>query len=255
MTSNVPKGSGPRKKAVPPDYREQLFNDGKIGPIDGIQVSTDRIVRVRGILYDLDLNLYHAGVVIPRVPKDPKTLYRRIVRDWLSRHPVLNKAEVRFTGGGIHVIPWFAEPVEIENDGDREQWAAIVQVVQAALPVDPQAPGITATTRAFHSTNSKNDSKVIRLKEGQPVSTDEVLALYEEMCSSPFKTVMTILTGGDRISPCPVCNKPESSLLALDYIGRCYVCGKVNLGQLYDLVLRPRKPGAKGGQSRVTKAR
>ena len=245
MSHKIPKGGKRRKKTIPPDYRKQIFNDGAVGPIEKIQVSTDRIVRVRGILYDLDLGMYQAGVIIPRVPKDPKVWYEQVVRPWLGRHPVLDKAKVRFTGGGIHVIPWFAEPVDIENDSDRERWAAIVQVVQAALPVDPQAPGITATTRAIGSTNSKNGAKVVRLKEGQPVSTDEVLALYEVMCSSPFKTVMTILTGAGRVSPCPVCNKPGSALQAYDHIGRCYDCGKVNLDQLYDLVFHPLKSAAR----------
>jgi len=255
MTPKVAKDGKRRKKTLAPDVRKQLFNDGAVGPIEKIQVSTERIVRVRGVLFDLDLTLYRSGTIISRVPKDPKVWYQQVVLPWLSRHPVLNKAEVRFTGGGIHVIPWFAEPVEIENDSDRERWAAIVQVVQVALPVDPQAPGITATTRAFGSTNSKNGARVVRLKKGQLVSTDEVLDLYEAMCSSPFKTVMTILTGADRVSPCPVCNKPESSLLALDHIGQCYQCGRIKLDQLYDLVLRPRKPAAKGGPSRARKAK
>jgi len=121
----------------------------------------------------------------------------------------------------------------------------IIQVVQAALPVDPQAPGITATTRVIGSTNGKNGARVVRLRRGQPVEVDDVLGLYETMLSAPFKTVMTILTGTDRISPCPFCSKPESTLSALDFVGNCYTCGRVTLNQLYDLVFRPHKPTPK----------
>ena len=83
------------------------------------------------------------------------------------------------------------------------------------------------------------------MKQGQPVQIDEVLSLYEAMCSSPFKTVLTILTGTDRISPCPFCDQPESSMSALDYVGMCYGCGKITLDRLYDLVFLPLSIGKK----------
>ena len=172
------------------------------------------------------------------------------MRDWCSRHPVLEKAEIRKTGGGLHVIPWFAEPVVIKSDSDREKWAAIIQVVQSALPVDPAAPGITATTRALGSVNSNYETKVTRLKKRQPVTTEEVLDLNDKMCDSPFKTVMHILTGLERLTPCPFCTSSESTLTAFDFVGQCYSCGRHKLEDLYDLVLRPQKPVAKGG-SRV----
>ena len=108
------------------------------------------------------------------------------------------------TGTGLHGILWFADPVEFTTDGDRERWTGIVQVVQAALPIDPDQPGITATTRALGSTNSKNGAKVIRLAKGDKVGQEEVLSLYGTMCSSPFITTMQILTGDSRVSPCPI---------------------------------------------------
>ena len=39
---------------LPPDAREQLFNGGEIGPFEHIQVSTARIVKLNGILFDID---------------------------------------------------------------------------------------------------------------------------------------------------------------------------------------------------------
>ena len=100
-----------------------------------------------------------------------------------------------------------------------------MKIVQAVLPTDPMAPGVTATTRALGSVNSKNGQEVRRLKEGSKVSPKDVIALQEEMCAAPFGTLFQVLTGSDRMSPCPFCGK--ESLVALDHVGLCYGCGKV----------------------------
>jgi hypothetical protein len=115
----------------------------------------------------------------------------------------------------------------------------IVQIIQAALPTDANAPGITATTRALDSINSKNGQKVRRLKNGQKVSTENVVALQQQMCASPFKTLFYTLTGSDRISPCPICGREGTSLVALDHVGKCYGCGKVTLEQLCNELFQP----------------
>ena len=127
------------------------------------------------------------------------------------------------------------------TDGQRRRWDGIVRAVQAMLPVDPHQPGITGLTRALGSTNSKHDAVVERLKVGKPVPVDRVEHLFEQMSRSPFRTVMLVLLGAERIRPCPVCEQAGTTLSAGDFVGFCYgSCGKVKLAQLYDLFLAPR---------------
>jgi hypothetical protein len=152
---------------------------------------------------------------------------------------------VRDSGRGLHVIFWFEEPVAFQTDGERQRWAGIVQVVQAILPIDPDQPGITALTRPVGSINSKTGRKVRCLKPGTPVPIAEVLKLYEQMSGAPFRTVMGVLFGADRVLPCPVCRAEGSALAALDFVGRCYACGTVKLERLYDAFLAPRSPRGK----------
>ena len=235
----APKPSrGNQKK---PDLRRQLFNQGKVGVIEAIQVSTERIVQLNGILFDIDPQTYVAGPLTQGISRDPGKFYNRILRTWLKRSPILTNCEVRVSGTGLHAILWIKPPVKFETTGDRQRWAGIVKVVQAALPIDPDQPGITATTRALGSVNSKNGSKVRQLAKGRPVTEEQVQSLFDTMCSAPFKTVFNILTGDDSVSPCPICDGEGTKLSALDYAGRCYgSCGTVELETLYDLVLAPR---------------
>jgi hypothetical protein len=51
LTSGPPAGKGPGDLV---DRREQLWNEGLTGPAGLIQVPTERITRLRGILLDLD---------------------------------------------------------------------------------------------------------------------------------------------------------------------------------------------------------
>jgi len=240
-TTTARKKKGMRKPRRRIDHRKQLFNDGRVGPIEKIQVSTERIVKLRGILFDIDPPNYRCGPLLRKLPKGPRVFYKRYLREWLDRDPVLKKCEVRMTGRGLHAILWFADPVELNTDADRERWAAKVQVIQAALPIDPDQPGITATTRALGSTNSKNKQEVFRLRKRNPVSLEEVDDLYERMRSSPFKTVLKVLSGTEAPEPCPICGKEDTRLASLDFVGKCYgSCGKVKLDRLYDVVLAPR---------------
>ena len=222
------------------DLREALFNDGAIGPIGSIQVSTERVVSLRGIMFDIDPDLFLQGSLIAAIPQDAAEFYREIVKPMLDRHPVLKKAEVRMTGRGLHVILRFAKPVEFTKPGEQEEWAGIVEVVQTALPIDPGQPGITATTRAVGSVNSKNKVVVELLEKGSPVTEEEVRGLCTEMCEEPFRTVMSVFTGNERVQPCPICKKRDSALAAGKHVGTCYGCGTVHLEKLYDLVLAPK---------------
>ena len=101
------------------------------------------------------------------------------------------------------------------------------------------APGITATTRALDSINVKNNQIVRLLKEGTPVSPADVIALQKEMCAAPFGTLFHILTGTDRMSPCPSCRK--ETLVALNHVGKCYGCGKINFERLCNKLFQPQK--------------
>lgn len=238
------KAQRPNKGCQQPDDRRQLFNDAMCGPIELIQLPAEMITRLNGILYDIDLDAFRTSVVPAEARSNPDKFYQAVVRPWLRRHTVLKDAQVRRSGRGLHVIIWFEEPVEFASDGERRRWDGIVRALQAVLPTDPDAPGITATTRALESTNSRNGVKVTRLHRGKPVSVQAVLDFFEQVRSSPFKTVMEILFGTDRLRPCPVCGSDGSTLVALDRVGTCYgSCGKVELARLYDVLLRPRPTG------------
>ncbi len=123
------------------DIREQLVNEGLTGPFTHIQVSTDRIAKLRGILFDIDPDILQSGLLLPQISLDPVELYQQTVKVWLDRHPTLRDCEVRMSGRGLHLILWFDEPVELITDRELDRWGAIVEVVQAALPIDPDQPG------------------------------------------------------------------------------------------------------------------
>jgi hypothetical protein len=160
-----------RAKATPErkvDWRKQLFSDRQSGPSQRIQLRAEQITRLWGILLDLDPGLFRRDVVPAGLRDDPGRFYKQVVRPWLRRHAVLHDAEVRLSGQGLHVVLRFAEAVECTGDAERRRWAGIVKAVQAVLPTDPDAPGLTATTRARGSINSKNDAVVRQLYAGRP---------------------------------------------------------------------------------------
>src|SRR5262249_639097 len=167
--SKKPGNQGAKKKENL-DRRKQLFNDRKCGPIERIQIPTEMITRLWGVLYDLDPDTFRSKVVPAAARNDPRKFYKKVVRPWLRRDSILNGGEVTLSGRGLHAISWFDKPVEFESDGQRRRWAGIVRALQAILPSDPDAPGITATTRAIGSINSKNQVKVTRLHRGRPVA-------------------------------------------------------------------------------------
>ena len=221
------------------DLREQLANDGDVGPIKEVSIPESMITKLRGIVVDIDPKWLNRDKFSCRARSNPERLYKRSIRRMLTRHPVLAKAEVRNSGTGLHVIIWLKEPVEFESEGDRQRWAAIVKVIQRLLPSDPTAPGITALTRAIGSINSKNNKPVRRLKKGESVTADEIIQLVDQVRAAPFRMVMSILFGRENISPCPICGEDETSLAVLDKVGRCYgSCGDVSLSKLFDLFLK-----------------
>jgi hypothetical protein len=177
------------------------------------------------------------------VPTDirekPKKFYKAIVSNWLRRNPVLNRAEVRKSGTGLHIILWLDSPVEFQNEGERRRWSAMVRGIQRILPTDPNCPGITALTRPIGSVNSKNKAAVCEVRKGEPIPAEDIIKLFEQIRLSPFRTIAEILYGTDRVTPCPNCGHEDSRLDVLDHIGLCYGnCGKVRIGQLLDGVYK-----------------
>jgi hypothetical protein len=223
------------------DDREQLFNDGLCGPIQEVSLKADLITTLRGILLDLDLDQFREeGHTIDL--HSPEDLYQEVIGTMLTHDPVLTKAEVRVSGGGLHVILWFKDPVEFVTEADRQKWVAIVKAVQRLLPTDPNCSNITALTRPLGSVNGKNGAVVRQLYSGEPISVAEVIELYDTLAGRPFRTLTRILFGDERIRPCPICKIANSSLVALDFVGKCYGCGKIRLGQLYDCFLKQTPP-------------
>ena len=226
------------------DLREQLFNTQAIGPIQQVQLPAEAITSLHGILFDIDPGSFREEVAPPDVRSSPVQFYERVVRPWLDRHPALADAEVRVSGRGLHVIPGLDAPVAFTTDGDRRRWAGVVRAIQAALPTDPHAPGITAVTRPVGSINGKTKTPVHRQVAGKPGPAGRILDLFDQLQHRPFRTVAGILFGPDRVRPCPVCRKEGSGLVALDRAGKCYGCGTVPLARLYEVFLAPRPAAA-----------
>ena len=122
------------------DTREQLFNKRETGPAKAIQLPTEAITSLHGILLDVDCKLFRSDGPIPGLERSPRSLFRKGVAEWISRDPALASAEVRATGGGVHVIIWLDPSIEFQTDQDRDRWIAMVKVLQASLPTDPDAP-------------------------------------------------------------------------------------------------------------------
>jgi hypothetical protein len=237
--ANSNKNGKPRVQAhkrrttpLPPDAREQLFNERQIGPDTEVQVSTERIVKLSGILFDLDADKLKQGPLIPNLSLDPNQFYSDCVQSWISRHPILEQLEIRVSGTGLHGILSFDKPIEFADDAERDRWCSICKIIQATLPTDPRGPGITATTRPLGSINSKNKKKVRLLRKGTKLTPQKAIELQQQMCAAPFKTLFHILTGADRMSPCPFCSGEGKPLEALNYVGFCYGCGKVTFETL-----------------------
>lgn len=228
------------------DQREQLVNSGDVGPIERVSLPVEMTTSLRGILLDVDPGMFKPPWGDSNQVVDPTSFFNRVIEPMLARNAVLAKAEVRVSGRGLHVILRFENPVVFQTDADRRRWAAIVRLVQRLLPTDPDCPGITALTRPVGSVNSKNNSRVESIRAGKSVTEKEILELVAMIQTSRFRTIAQIMFGGGRLTPCPICNKPDSRLDALDCIGKCYgSCGNVKSGQLFDVFLAPRH--TKGG--------
>jgi len=85
------------------------------------------------------------------------------------------------------------------------------------------------------ATNGKFDPPrvVTQLREGQPISKDEVLAFASRMIKEPSHVWMNLFFGGDKASPCPLCRGEDTSLgIAGAWRVRCYKCGPKDASSL-----------------------
>ncbi len=239
------------------DQREALFNAGAVGTFRQVMVRHHEVTHLRAILIEIDGECLQVGNVIEKMPADGFELYERHVRGWLDNHPVLRKAEVRFSGRWLHCILRLDTPVEIKSDRRRALWDAIVHAVQGSLPSDPAAPRLLAMTRPIGSISSKTNREVELIKTGEPVSEAEILGFADELTRHGFSTVTQILFGSTEVSPCPICRNEDSSLCAvapnrystnpaISFRGSCYHCGKVDLASVMGLVLKGREKGVSG---------
>jgi hypothetical protein len=218
------------------DYREQPYNGGAVGPVETVSTARDLITRLSCIVVDLD-----PKYIRPELLTGPGTTAEqlfRLVAAWLERHPLGHAAEVRSTGSGLHVLFRIEPAVEFETTEERDLWDAVVKLVQASLPSDPNAPAITILTRPVGSTNGKTGRTVNRLRESGVAPKEEVLAFVAGLAGRPFAVLAGILHGeGERLAPCPVCNAAGSSMAVLNKKGMCYGCGNVSVARLYATVM------------------
>jgi hypothetical protein len=209
------------------DVREALYNERATGPANRIQLPLERITTLHGILFDLDSKwLVPANAIFPPA-EEPKDFYAGI-KGVIDRHPLARSAEVRASGTGLHLILWMRPAVELRSAGEQKFWDHVVRAVQRTLPIDPTMPGMTALMRPVGATNSKSGAAVEVLKHGEAVEPAAVQAFVAQLAQAPFRHVGLILLGGERVSPCPVCQGEGTRLDVLDRVGLCYGgCGKV----------------------------
>ncbi len=216
------------------------------GPAGLIQVPTERITRLRGILLDLDpAKLIAENPWFP--PADNPLQFHANIKNVLQRHALARHAEIRLSGTGLHGIIWLAPPVELTSAAEQKWWANLVRAAQCSLPVDANSPGITAVTRAVSSINSKNGAIVEVLEPGEPIDPASVIAFVEGLAKAPFKTVAMILLGSEHLQPCPICRRDGTHLEVLDRAGKCYGhCGRVSLARIFDTIYKLVEPAQNG---------
>lgn len=214
--------------------RETTFNGRERGPAHAIAKPVDEIAAIQGFLIDVDLKLLDPDVLGESALASAEQLYEKHVRHWLDRDKVLSKAEVRDTGGGVHVLLWLDEPV-VCAAGQQRHWDAVARGLHDALPGDPKLGGIIAMTRPVGALNLKYDPprEVRLLREGKPVTQKEVLDLIDRLATAPSRLWMNLVTGANRVSPCPLCRREGTSLgIAGAWRLRCYECNTVDAAAL-----------------------
>lgn len=215
------------------DEREAIYNGRDRGPAHTIARPVDEVAAINGFLIDLDCKLLDPVVVGEAAVECPAVLYEEYVRHWVARDPVLAKAEVRDTGGGLHLLLWVESPILVDGEQARD-WDRVARALRNALPGDPNVNGIIAMTRPVGAVNTKYaPARTVRvLSEGLPVTRDEVLELSRRVIDQPARLWMRLFFGGERVSPCPLCAKGASLGVAGNWQCHCYECGRVDAAVL-----------------------
>lgn len=214
------------------DERESLVNDRRRGTKYEITPKVEEVAAIHGFMNDLDLKMLDPAVVGEKCVESAAAFYEQHVRLWLDRDPLLAKAEVRDTGGGLHVILWLDEPIIVCADEAR-QWNGIARGICNALPGDPNLNGIIALTRPVGAVNTKyNPPREVRLlRSGEPVTRAEILDLIERVARQPARLWMRLFFGGERVDPCPICGKGSLGVAGPCQC-RCYECGRIDAASL-----------------------
>jgi hypothetical protein len=106
-SSTTDVGSNEEPAAVAQvDQREQLFNQGDIGPIERVSRSAEEIVSLRGIMLDIDPQRFNSQH-FTNPNRDVATFFRHVIAPMIGRHHILKNMEVRGSGTGLHGIVWF----------------------------------------------------------------------------------------------------------------------------------------------------
>ena len=214
------------------DIRESLVNDRRRGTKYEITPKVDEVAAIHGFMNDLDCKVFDPAVVGVECVESAEAFYSQHVRLWLDRDPVLSKAEVRDTGGGLHTILWLDEPI-IVAPGEARIWDDIARGICNALPGDPNLNGIIALTRPVAAMNTKYipPREVRQLRPGEPVSRAEILELSRLVAEQPARLWMRLFFGGERAEPCPFCGKKSLGVAGYWQV-RCYQCGRANAASL-----------------------
>jgi hypothetical protein len=229
------------------DIREALYNDRLVGPAPRIQRPREGVVRVSGLVIDLDADILKPNPWFP--PGDTAESFYAAIRPALDRHPVLRHAEVRDSGRWLHAIIHFAEPVDLKTARDQKRWTALHRVLTSSVPSDPGAPALIALTRPAGSTNSKTGRTVRVLREAAPVPATVVTDWAEEVGRKPFATLGRVFFG-ERVAPCPFCGTEGSHLDVGDVVGFCYggPCRHVRVRRVLEPFLRGPQDAPAGGE-------
>lgn len=216
------------------DERESLVNDRRRGTKYEITPKVEEVTAIHAIMNDVDTKTLDPAVVGAECVESAEALYRQRVGEWLDRDPVLRKAEVRDTGGGLHIILRLDQPI-ICSAGDAREWDHIARGLRNTLPGDPNLNGVIALTRPVGAKNSKYDPprEVRLLRPGEPVTRAEILDLNRRVTEQPARLWMRLFFGGERTSPCPLCGSENTSLgVAGRWQVMCYECGRMDAASL-----------------------
>jgi hypothetical protein len=230
------------------DIREALYNDRPVGPAPQIQLPREAVVRLWGLVVDLDGDILKPNTWFP--PGDSAEAFYQGIRPALDRHEVLRHAEVRDSGRWLHAIIHFAEPVELKTARDQKRWTALHRVLTSSVPSDPGAPALIGLTRPAGATNGKTGRTVRVLREAAPVPATVVTDWAEEVGRKPFATLAKVFFPERPIVPCPFCGAEGSRCDFGDVVGFCYggPCRHVRVKRVLEPFLLGPQDAPAGGE-------